>query len=381
MSRLLIVGASARAAAMSAVRAGFAPWCSDLFADLDLRAIVPCIVRCPIHQYPSAFSEILRSAPEAPWMYTGGLENHLNLIRTMAQIRPLWGNGPDALAKARSPFTIERALRDAGLPALEVRAAEGTLPADCRWLRKPLAGSAGHGIQFADEACHASSDRHYFQRYVEGVSLSALFVRSRDRVQMLGITEQLIGTRWLNAPPFRYAGNIGPIELPGPARETVTSIGTEIGERCGLLGLFGIDFVLEGDIPWLVEVNPRYPASVEVLEMSTGLSALALHRMAFDPTASSAIPYGGSGLVCGKAIVYAAERIRAPACTVEDLVARGLLRTDARAGTLADIPVPGSVIEPDWPVLTLFAEGKSRAECANRLRQRSVEFMRNLDNH
>ena len=87
MANLLIVGASARAAAMSAVRAGFSPWCSDLFADLDLRAFVPEVVRCPIDQYPSAFSKILRSAPEAPWIYTGGIENHPNLIRTMARDR------------------------------------------------------------------------------------------------------------------------------------------------------------------------------------------------------------------------------------------------------------------------------------------------------
>ncbi len=34
--RLLIVGASARAAAFSAMRAGFQPLCADRFADVDL---------------------------------------------------------------------------------------------------------------------------------------------------------------------------------------------------------------------------------------------------------------------------------------------------------------------------------------------------------
>ena len=111
MAKLLIVGASARAAAMSAVRAGLSPWCADLFADLDLRAIVPDVVRCPMDQYPSAFSEILRSAPEAPWIYTGGIENHPNLIRSMARIRPIWGNELVSLALARSPFAIERMCR------------------------------------------------------------------------------------------------------------------------------------------------------------------------------------------------------------------------------------------------------------------------------
>jgi uncharacterized protein len=381
MSKLLIVGASARAAAMSAVRAGLSPWCSDLFADLDLRAIVPDVVRCPVDQYPSAFEAILRSAPEAPWIYTGGLENHPSLIRTMARIRPLWGNGPEVLALARSPFAIERVLRDAGLPALETHTGDAALPGGARWLRKPLGGSAGNGIAFAQNARHATSDRHCFQRYVEGVPMSAVFVRAGGRVEMLGITEQLIGTRWLNAPPFRYAGNIGPIELPRAARDTVAKLGNVTGLACGLLGLFGIDFVLAGDTPWMVEVNPRYPASVEVLEIATGLNALALHRKAFDSDVPSPVPEEASSLVCGKAIVYAAERLRMPNHTFDDLLSRGLLRADARPGKLADVPMPGSVIEAGWPILTIFAEGSSRAECAKELWQRGSEVMRNLHNY
>jgi predicted ATP-grasp superfamily ATP-dependent carboligase len=377
MASLLIVGASARAAAMSAVRAGLSPWCSDLFADLDLKALVPNVVRCPIDQYPSAFSKILRSAPEAPWIYTGGIENRPSLIRSMARIRPLWGNGPDSLSLARSPFAIDQILREAGLPALDVRAGDGTLPAG-RWLRKPLTGSAGIGIAFAANVRYRKSRRHYLQRYVDGIPMSAVFVRARGRVHMLGITEQLIGSPWLNAPPFRYAGNIGPIALPRTAHEVVAKVGNIVGEVCGLLGLFGIDFVLEGDIPRVVEVNPRYPASVELLELATGLSALALHRMAFDPTALPAAPNRVSGRVFGKAIVYAAERIRAPERTAEDLVARRLLRTEGRSGKLADVPMPGSVIEAGWPVLTVFAEGRSRAECANELRRRVGEIMRDL---
>ena len=105
--RLIILGASARAAAMSAVRAGFEPWTADLFADADLRALVPAAVRCPVGDYPRGFREILRGAPEVPWLYTGGLENHPNLIRDLSEIRPLWGNGPNALTACRSPFRVE----------------------------------------------------------------------------------------------------------------------------------------------------------------------------------------------------------------------------------------------------------------------------------
>ena len=51
---LLIFGASVRAAAFSALRAGLQPWCADLFADADLRARCPTI-RVPAEVYPDGF--------------------------------------------------------------------------------------------------------------------------------------------------------------------------------------------------------------------------------------------------------------------------------------------------------------------------------------
>src|ERR1700733_2287062 len=88
---LLIFGASARAAAFSALRAGLQPWCADLFADLDL-AYCSRVTRVPGKEYPHAFLSLLQEAPPGPWMYAGGLENHPDLVEQMAQARPLWGN-------------------------------------------------------------------------------------------------------------------------------------------------------------------------------------------------------------------------------------------------------------------------------------------------
>src|SRR5439155_16334268 len=120
---LLILGASARAAAFSALRAGLKPWCIDLFADLDLQAKCP-VVAVAVSRYPSGLAALAREAPPGPWMYTGGLENRPRLIRQIMRERPLWGNEDTALAKARDPFALQRALADAGVPSLEVRRPE-----------------------------------------------------------------------------------------------------------------------------------------------------------------------------------------------------------------------------------------------------------------
>src|SRR5262245_62223359 len=86
-------------------------------------------------------------------------------------------------------------------------------------------------------------------------------------------------------------------------------IGRMIGEGCGLLGLFGVDFIHYLDRPWVVEVNPRYPASVEVLELATGVPAIGLHRAAFDPAAGLEQTSSPSAPVIAKGILYARQRL------------------------------------------------------------------------
>src|SRR6202011_5823317 len=112
--RLILFGASTRAAAGSALRAGLHAWCADLYADTDLRALCP-VVRLSLDRYPREFLCILEQAPPGPWMYTGALENRPKLVRQLAQIRPLWGNNADVLSVVRSPITLRGILRAAGL--------------------------------------------------------------------------------------------------------------------------------------------------------------------------------------------------------------------------------------------------------------------------
>src|SRR5262245_54918068 len=104
---IVIVGASARAAAFSALRAGLAPWCADLFADADLAARCQAVA-IPADQYPHELPKILRQAPPGPWMFTGGLENRPKLIDRIARDRPLWGYPPARLRAVRDPVNLCR---------------------------------------------------------------------------------------------------------------------------------------------------------------------------------------------------------------------------------------------------------------------------------
>ena len=93
---------------------------------------------------------------------------------------------------------------------------------------------------------------------------------------------QLIGESRLNAAPFAYCGSIGPLRRrASPLERQIVRCGQMLGSEFGLRGLFGVDFLLDADsVAWLTEVNPRYTASVEVLEDGLGISLLGEHVQA-----------------------------------------------------------------------------------------------------
>src|SRR5262249_18435246 len=143
---------------------------------------------------------------------------------------------------------------------------------------------------------------------------AAVYVADGSSARLLGVTRMLVGEAWLHARAFHYCGSIGPVRTQPPLLEALERLGNALAKGFGLFGLFCVDFVMRAAIPWPLEVNPRYTASVEVLEYSSGLRALALHREVFKPQDSApsfAICTPGPTVV-GKAILYAREKLSFP---------------------------------------------------------------------
>ena len=355
---------------MSAIRAGFAPHAIDLFADRDLRAIAPAS-RVARESYPDGLEALASQAPDSPWMYTGALENHPDLVDRIALARPLWGNPGTVVRAVRDPFAVAEVLRDAGLPCPAVRAEAVGLPDDGSWLVKPLASGGGQGVNLYRGGSHPVPDRpHYYQQKVDGLDLAAIFVAHRERVRLFGVTQQVIGGA--GAPgPFAYRGSLGPWPLSMLEREAIEAMGVALASAFGLRGIFGVDLILRGGAAWPVEVNPRYTASVEVLEMALGVSILREHARAFDSSiAVEAAPPTGQGVeTVGKLIVFAPRDCRFP---------RGLTKINRTSPRLADLPEPWTFFEAGEPVLTLIERGGSLDDCWRELGRRRGSWTRRL---
>jgi predicted ATP-grasp superfamily ATP-dependent carboligase len=271
---LIILGASARAAAQSAIRAGFEPYPIDLFADWDLQPLNPV----QIERYPAEFLTALAAAPDAPWMYTGSLENYPRLIARLARLRPLQGNNAEVLTKVRDPRWLAELLADSPVKFPEtvvlergqgsgVGRQESQLTGN--WLLKPLRSAAGMGIRRVrrGETFSPRSKPHALQRAVIGQSISVAFSVIQGEVSWLGASEQWIGKEWAAPQEFQYAGSLAPLALSAAEEAALLQVATQIATAANLRGLCGLDLIRNEQGLWLIEVNPRYTASMELYEL------------------------------------------------------------------------------------------------------------------
>jgi uncharacterized protein len=353
--RVLIAGLTTRALAESAVRAGATIVTVDYFGDLDQARV--CETH-PLRAHGRGYSaaailEVARGLAYDAVVYCGGLENHPSVVAELARGRVLLGNTPDTLSRVRDPGGLFRYLASRGFAVPDTRVATDPLPATGRWLLKPARGGGGQGVRPWTGQRPAASQ--IVQELVDGVSGSASFVANGRRSVVLGWTEQLHAPRG-----FRYAGNIMPLAGNAAALEEVVGIAEALTQEYGLRGLNGFDFMLRAGRPVVLEVNPRYCASMELVERASSASLFGLHVAACRDQLPA--PFAEPPRVWGKAIVYASRTVATPDTTM-------WLEQDIR-----DVPHPGEVIRAGHPICTVIASGSTRPDCEGALRSAAARI-------
>ena len=369
----MIVGASCRAAAASATAAGWSVHVADLFDDVDLAAVAVATRR--IDDYPAGIIAAVSSFPPAPWCYTGAIENHPGVIERVARMRPLAGNPAAILHRVRDPSLLAPLVAAAGLRFPDTHGSAAGIPTDGSFLRKPRASAGGRGIApwIGAPGPGAGDEGFVWQRRVPGDALSAVMSLSDDGGQVLGLSRQLVGTSWCRAPAFASCGSIRipSADAPAAVRAQLDALAAALAVEAGLRGIVGVDALLgtDGRLT-VIEVNPRPPASAELVERATGTSIMAAHLAAFG-TRSPTPAQRGCDTIWSKAILFAATRIAVDGPLLDRLLALAApwSRADGRPA-LADIPRPDQVLHTRAPVLTVFARGDTELESVAELRRR-----------
>jgi len=368
----VIAGASCRAAAVSAAGAGWTVFAADCFDDIDLGGVASATRRAS--RYPEGLVAAVGDFPAAPWCYTGGLENHPAVIERISAARPLAGCPPRTVRLVRDPVTLAGFAREAGLLFPETHASPAGLPADGTFLRKPRASAGGRGI-----APWTGTDRPLtaadwvWQRRLAGSALAAVLSLAADGPRLLGVSRQLVGEPWCHAPAFGFCGAIRMPwdDLPAPDVARLERFGSILA-AAGLRGVVGVDLVrVDAGGLAVIEVNPRPPASAELVERASGESILATHLASFGLRSPRRPPATGIDTHWSKAILFAPTAIVIDRPLVERLLARAAEWTaDDGLPSMADLPRPGQTLRAGSPVLTVFARAASAAASLSRLRLR-----------
>ena len=259
--RVLVVAVSARMLAELAVADGYEVTALDRFGDVDLRAVAPGSDR----------AEQRRSGCAR----RGGRGGRGRVRRAGSRTAPIWWRGwrdgrellgtpPELLAAVRDPWAVGGG--GAGGRGARTRDASRGRRAPCAAPASGCAsrcrGGGGRGVRrWARRP--AARPRRSSSAGSTGCRCSAVAIGDGRRAAVLGLTEQLHRPRG-----FGWMGNVTPPRLPDAELAELDgqlrAVCDEVAARFGVRGAFGVDAIWDGRHAWVLEVNPRPPASLEL---------------------------------------------------------------------------------------------------------------------
>ncbi len=349
---LIVAGLSSRALARSARLAGYTPLAIDVFGDDDTRDMSEktiVIEGGPSHGVAAkpmiaVVDLLLRDHCPLGFVYGSGFEHQPEVIAAIARQTPVIGNDAATLRRVKDArhFAEVCAAVDAAHPPISHEPshdAEG-------WLVKRTGGAGGLHVRAVGRECARGADV-FFQRRVAGEAISALFIANAQTAEVLGLSAQ-----WTSpAPslPYRYGGAVGPIEVGANVKREIARVVARLAREFRLVGLNSADLIVSAEAVWIIEINPRPGATLDVFD-SADDPLLARHVAACEGRIIACRPRAG----CRAAeIVYARHNIVAQ------------IEGDWPSWT-ADRPARGMRVGAGDPLCTVLAAAES-AELARSL--------------
>lgn len=367
---LLIVAASARALAQSAVKSGLRPAVMDAFGDRDTRAAAVSASRVPLTAEglaPDALQKAFRrdtarfGATLKGWVAGPGIENCSGLFSGFARHLPLLGNQPDVFRRC-ADHAMPSLAADCGLPCVPWREDFPALS------KSPLAAGGAHIRHIAGTAdssgnaqnrradsnsAHTRRDdgaRRYRQTYLPGVGVSHLFVADGQNAVTLGFSTQW-HSRHCRERPFAYGGAVNRCALSGAARARAEEGAQQMTAALGLRGINNADYLYCAGRLYFLELNPRPGATLALFDGDYPRGLLDVHLQACRGHLAAPRP---APAVRACAVMYAAA----------DTVLPEHFDWPREA---CDVPVAGGVFRAGEPLCSLMAEGGETAPTLSRL--------------
>ncbi len=355
---VLIAAISGRALAEAARRSGYIPLVADLFGDADTGdcAAASLTVKGDVRTGFDA-GDLIETLEKLEYsfsvkpiglVYGAGFEKRPELLDALSKRWTILGNLPETVAELKNPMTFQTALRACGIPHPKTMIEP---PKDGEWLVKDIGGAGGGHIRRARDAIRRCGT--YYQEQVKGRAVSALFVANGNEAAVIGFSQP-----WTSPgpdTPFRYGGAAQPAEENPERLEAFAEAIRTSTRRFRLRGLNSADFVSGESGWWLLEINPRPGATLDIFDND----AIHLFARHLEGTAGMhAQPFSPYEETIASGIVYAEGDAFTVGCW------------QALPGWIKDRPRPGTVIGANQPICTVLAKAstvsQARSLCAER---------------
>ena len=247
----------------------------DGFSDADLKADRTVRVNLEEGQFTPEILEIVSglSRPGDVLAYGSGFEAYPELLEELQSHVRILGNSPDVIRLCADPVQRSDRLAKLGVSSPEVQLRAPDCPGD--WLMKRKGRSGGHHvIPGTWTAC--DSGQNYWQRFCAGQSYSALFLSAERESRVVGISQLLPADT--EKTPYAWSGAIGPVDVLPELFKQVQWVAQTLTRDLGLLGLCGIDFIV--DIRkelQVVDLNPRLVATCELYKARFAYDYMTAH--------------------------------------------------------------------------------------------------------
>jgi len=208
-----------------------------------------------------------------------------------------------------------------------------------RFIVKPIIGAGGKDIRRFEETTENSDfSRFMLQEVIEGESISASVLSTKNEARTILTSRQIIGEGQLGQPDeFAYCGNVAPYT----DGHSIKKIAEEVVKELSLVGSNGVDMIERNGEIFIIEANPRFQGTLECAETVLGINMFDAHCKASNGKIIDIPETRGYAV---KMVVFAKWRSIAG-----DLNFEGVY----------DIPEKNVIIEKDEPAATVVARGET----------------------
>jgi predicted ATP-grasp superfamily ATP-dependent carboligase len=302
-SYLLIIAGSGRMLAEAAQKIGLKVLVIDLYADLDTReyALEVCRVSSlAIDHVAPVLDDVVGRYRVRQVVYGSGLEPYPETLDYLDERMTVLGNSPVVFRSLQNKVEFFTVLADLRIPFPRVSFVASD--ADYDWLVKPMQGQGGLGIC---RYLHEATDKGvYWQKFQAGTPGSVLFLADTRCARVVGFNTQF-NVKLSAGLEFVFSGLINHSILSRKQKSLMSGWLTRCVRAFALKGLNSLDFMHDGEQMYVLEINPRPPASMQLYD-----DLLTPHIAACRGSLPDALPRQKG--FTGFRVVYADKDLRIP---------------------------------------------------------------------